>query len=97
MNRYAEYIKAIIDDPRRHPEYAEIPVWMLHDLVTYLKTGVPPSSGFVSAVLENDLVKACGNADDHSLEVLPTIAKLMFNHMPGDSWGSKGAVESYTP
>lgn len=50
---------------------------------------------FLRACLENDLAGAVSRADPDAFQELPTIMLYIYNTLPGDSWGSKEAVEKY--
>jgi hypothetical protein len=51
--------------------------------------------GFLQAVLANDLIGAVGSADKESLQILPDIAKYVFNNIPSNVWGSPSKVKAH--
>ena len=53
------------------------------------------SGNFLRSCLENNLSKAISNADEHSLDTINLIVKLLFNHTPAICWGSKEKVEKW--
>lgn len=74
-------------------DYQQLPG--LDSLERYVQTGCPVG-GFLSAVLCNDLVDACGKADMHNIEVIPVYAAWLYNVAPRDSWGSREKMEAWT-
>lgn len=60
-------------------------------LVNYLFYGLHPGS-FLTAVVENDLVHACGKADHANQKLLVTYAGILYNDFPMGAWGSKEKV-----
>lgn len=54
-----------------------------------------PVGDFLTAVLENDLSKAIGYADNENLDNLPAIAGYLFNVAPHSCWGSKVKVTAW--
>jgi hypothetical protein len=59
----------------------------LDSLIAYVTTG-SEVGGFLSAVLDNDLILASRLADSESQRSLASIACLLWNHAPPDSFGS---------
>jgi hypothetical protein len=47
------------------------------------------------AILENDLAAAVANADASSQRILVDIVKYIYNHLPGEAWGSKAKVDAW--
>jgi hypothetical protein len=44
--------------------------------------------GFLTAVLCNDLMDACGRADATNKALIPAYAKILYNDMPSGCYGS---------
>ena len=74
--------------------YSEIPDYMRAGLCKYIVYGVEPG-GFLSAVLSNDLGRACGKADNSNMWVLPMYMAWLYNEVPGISWGSGQLFEGW--
>ena len=51
--------------------------------------------GFLTAVLENDLVRSCGRADEHNRELLFDIVSYVYNNIPSVCWGSREKVDKW--
>ena len=68
-----------------------IPESMHHGLEHYIQYGIP-GGGFLSAIFENNLVRAAGAADVWNMPALPAYANYLYNHMPSDAWGSADKV-----
>ena len=60
----------------------------------FAKYGIPPG-GFVTAVLENDLMQSFGRADLPNRRNLFEITKYVYNEIPSHCWGSKEKVEKW--
>ena len=76
------------------PYYPEVDENLRGSLELYLNHGIS-AGGFLTAVLENDLMGACGRADSRNIRILPEIVGYIYNHLPSDSWGSKEKVSNY--
>ena len=76
-------------------DFSGIPAYMHAPLREYLLAGKRPG-GFVTAVLENDLMTAIGRADPDNLKSLQKYVRLLHNYLPVRSYGSKEAVEAWT-
>ena len=72
----------------------EIPDYMTEGLTLYIEHGIL-SGGFLTAVLENDLMKALGLADDTNLEALPAYGAYLYNEAPASCYGSKQKVSNW--
>ncbi len=53
----------------------------------YVDYGCPPGS-FLTAVLDNDLLRAFGAADEDTQAAMPHIVAYVYNELRGDCWGS---------
>jgi len=69
----------------------KIPPLLLESLVEYVVIG-RPTGHFMYAVLVNDLFQAYAHADCGSVAAMPFIVKYIFNHLPGNCWGSPEEV-----
>lgn len=67
---------------------------MVEALWEYVHQGVPLGD-FLRAVVCNDLVEACGRADDGNVRNMPAFAAYLYNEMPQGSWGSAEAYERW--
>lgn len=65
-----------------------IPERMMGGLHRYLVHRIVPGD-FLTAVIQNDFVEACGRADDENLANLPAYAAFFYNEAPLGSSGSK--------
>jgi hypothetical protein len=54
-----------------------------------------PTSGFMYAVLSNDLFGALDKADSQSRQSLPDICRFIYNELPFTCWGSTAKVEAW--
>ena len=72
-------------DPDLCPEH------LVEAFQRYVEHGIPPGD-FLRAVLENDLMGACGRADAMNIMLLPTIASYVYNRMPSTCHGSPERV-----
>ena len=54
-----------------------------------------PMGGFLTALFENDLMKAMGKADDLNKVKLGAWCKFIYNACPSGTWGSKQAVAEW--
>lgn len=79
---------------RQSEEYSKISDSTLEDLARYVKDGDRPS-GFLSAILENDLFHAVSRADLENKQSIVPLVKLIYNHLPAGSYGSPKQVESW--
>jgi hypothetical protein len=88
-NRVAIAIRML--EPLRF-EYETLPLY--EHLVRYRDEGHPVGD-FLTALLSNDLVAACGHADDTNLWLLPIYVAFLYNEMPGTAWLSREAVAAW--
>ena len=54
-----------------------------------------PTGGFLYAVLCNRFVEACARADEPNRKALDQIARLVYETLPSESWGSPDAVDKW--
>ena len=64
------------------------------DLIEYVNRGRPPS-GFLIAVLENNLKEACGAADLENMRILPVYVAWLYNRAPSRCWGSLERIQEW--
>ena len=64
-----------------------IPALKLNGLKLYVEYGVLPS-GFMQAVISNDLRRSLERADDTNLPLIPAYVSWLYNEAPAASWGS---------
>jgi hypothetical protein len=77
--------------PRQHA-YELLP--LRESLIAYRDEGKPVGH-FLTALLSNDLVGACGAADQTNLWLLPIYAAFLYNEMPSRAWGSAEKVAAW--
>lgn len=75
-------------------EYRLIPPAVLAALIRHRDVG-GETGGFVTAVLENDLVEALARADSASEAALRPIVIFLYNEMPSASWRSPIKVQNW--
>lgn len=51
--------------------------------------------GFLTAVLSNDLMEAVLRSNPDSRFAIPKLCEYIYDHCPGDCWGSAEAVEKW--
>ena len=71
-----------------------IPRHMMEALIDYIDNGNMPGH-FLTAVLENNLQKACAHADELNLRNLPAYAAYLYNEAPASCFGSPEAVTAW--
>lgn len=63
-------------------------------LQRYIERGIMPG-GFLTAVLENNLLQAITRADNENLKLLPNIVSYCWNEIPSTCWGSPERVDKW--
>ena len=71
-----------------------IPARMMPGIKRYVEDGVNPG-GFLTAVIENDLSRAVGAADDENLSNIPAYIGWFYNQGPTGCWGSKEKMKAW--
>ena len=66
----------------------------LDDLNRYVEHRVP-TGGFLTAVLENNLLEAVGRAGHDNIRDLVEIVSHVYNNMPSSCWGSPAKVKAW--
>ena len=75
--------------------YDLVPVdYMSEGLRLYFERGIMPGD-FMSALLRNDLMGACGRADAMNSRHIYEWAVWLYNHAPGGSYGSDANVKAW--
>lgn len=69
----------------------DFPYYTKDAIDCWVQHGYEPGS-FLSAILQNDLVRACMNADDQNKKKIFEIVSYIYNHCPADCWGDKTKV-----
>jgi hypothetical protein len=65
-----------------------------NSLDLYINHKIKPG-GFLTAVLENNLIAAVGQADEQNINRLREICAYVYNKIPFESWGSKVEVANW--
>ena len=71
-----------------------IPFSTAASLDRYVNHGIRPGS-FLLAVLHNNLVGACINADPQNAAALRYIVMFMYHEAPSSCWGSPATVDAW--
>jgi hypothetical protein len=71
-----------------------IPERMMPGLLQWFRFAIPPGE-FLQAVLRNDLMDACGRADDENMRNLPAYCAFLYNVAPRGSHGSREACATW--
>jgi hypothetical protein len=79
MNKYA------------HVDYSMLPDHMRDGAKRYIENRIAPG-GFMTAVLENNLVEAASRADSTNINCLKEWAMWLYNECPREAWGSPHKV-----
>lgn len=66
----------------------------LNALIRYRDRGIKPGD-FLTAVLENNLMRSFGLADSYNRATLFQITSFLYNEMPSNSWGSPEIVRAW--
>lgn len=71
-----------------------IPAHMVEGLESYINHGIKQGS-FLHAILCNDFMKACLQADDRNMKNLPAYANFLHNYAPIGCYGSAEKVAAW--
>lgn len=66
----------------------------LNTLERYVEHRIP-TGGFLRAFLANDLMEACGRADEENARDFIEIARYVYNEMPASCHGSYEVVDAW--
>lgn len=78
----------------KNVDYSLLPGHLQDGMRRYVEHGVPPG-GFLTAVLENDLMEAFKRADSSSQRGMLNIILFMYNEMPMGIYGSPELVKAW--
>lgn len=71
-----------------------IPDYTLRQLHNYINDGVPPS-GFLRAVLTNNLIESFNRADDNNMVAMFDIVRYVYNEVPSNLWGDANKIANH--
>lgn len=77
-----------------HALVCGVPDHLIDGLLNYIIHGVP-TGGFLTAVLENNLMEAFGRADIESALGLRHVCAFLYNHAPAGCYGNPMRVEAW--
>ncbi len=80
-----------IEQCAEHSEYRYISPNTIDTINSYVTKGLP-AGGFVTAVLENNLLQAFARADDMNTAHMREIVTYCYNEIPSGCWGSPDKV-----
>jgi len=75
-------------------DYSKVPAHMQEALERYVEHHIRPGS-FLTAILENDFIRAFAQADTTNRNYLAQWAETLYWELPSACWGSKEKVESW--
>jgi hypothetical protein len=78
----------------REPKWSLIPGHMIGGMRRYIECGIRPGD-FLTAVLSNDLMEACGRADYANRHCLFNYATFLYNYAPRECFGSPERVDAW--
>ena len=76
-------------------DYTQLPEHMREGTQLWVEHGIMPG-GFLTAVLENDLVGAFGKADLENRASMYIWCQWLFNEAPAGCWGSREQVTDWS-
>lgn len=71
-----------------------IPERMMGGIQRYVEHGIEPG-GFLTAIIQNNLSQAIGQADTENMKNIPAFVAYFYNECPIGCWGSKEKMESW--
>ena len=71
-----------------------IPEGMMPGIERYVEYGVRPGS-FLTAIIENNLVQAVGQADEENMQNIPAFVDYFYNMAPLACWGSPAKMQAW--
>lgn len=72
----------------------EIPDRMMNGIDNYVNHRLEPG-GFLSAIIENNLVSAIFRADDENIRNIPAYVAYFYNEVPSVCWGSREKMKEW--
>ena len=75
-------------------DYSGLPAHMQDAMRMYIEDGIEPG-GFLSAVLENNLMRAFGRADSINAAHIKDYCAFLYNDVPGNCHGSPDIVTAW--
>ncbi len=75
-------------------DYSKLPSHMQGAVKRYIEKGIPPGD-FLTAVIENNLLRAVSHADDTNVKALKTWVQFFYNEAPGNCWKTKEAMNAW--
>lgn len=75
-------------------DYSKLPEHCRDGIKLYLERGIMPG-GFLTSILENNLVEAFARADDINIHRMFDYANFLYNEMPSPAWGSPEKVKAW--
>lgn len=79
---------------KRIPPQFAVPPLLVRVLIDYVVLGRPPGH-FMYCFLANDLFGAYAHGVSESIAVLPLLVEYVYNHLPGNCWGSPEEVDTW--
>ncbi len=67
----------------------------MEDALQRYATDRNPVGDFLTAVLENNLLRAVSHADSINIQLLPDYVRYAYNQMPAACWGSPEKVTAW--
>lgn len=89
----SEYPAFLPEEER--PLWDKVPSHNHGGLTRYIENGIVPGD-FLTAVLENNLMRALGKADETNRHALFNIASFLHNAAPSQCYGSPHAVKEWS-
>jgi len=71
-----------------------IPPRMMGGIKRYIEHHILPGD-FLTAIITNDLKKACWAADDENLRNIPAYVAYFYNEAPARCWGSPDEMQAW--
>ena len=71
-----------------------IPSRMIAGIRRYVDERIPPGR-FLTAIIQNNLSGAVGQADDENMKNIPAFVGYCYNKTPGACWGSKAKMKAW--
>lgn len=75
-------------------DYSQLPHHMQAGMRRYIERGIPPGD-FLTAILCNDFMEACGHGDDINRNRMFDYAVFLYNEAPPSCYGSREAFKAW--